>query len=239
MPTSVKTVLCNKGEGHTRRRLVSHSYREPESSLGRDPFTSISAAASRLRISAVVASALRPALPSKTQGPALFLGVMGPSTPGVSPGGDGVRLSRKAMCRPAPDAEFLIGRGSETACGKLPRCGLSGVILTVTSMASTSWTSESSGSGVAGSGGVAIGTAGAVSVPGVASTRASASASASPSLFNCSHSSASSSTSASRSAPARQLGQMKMGYWGDMSSDLTHLKCQVCEQGATNKDWQG
>jgi hypothetical protein len=32
---------------------------------------------------------------------------------------------------------------------------------------------------------------------------------------------------------------MKMGYCGDVRRARTHLKCQVCEQGATKSDWQG
>lgn len=185
---------------------------------------SISAAASRLVISPVGLAPRRPALPSKTQGPASFLGVMGPSVPFI-PGGDGVRLVRSGA-RPAPDAALLMGRGWEIACGIMFFCGVPGVMLTVKSILSTSWRSR---------GWSACPAAGAASD----SELSCSSALLLSSCRSCCHSSESSSTSASRSAPARQLGQIKIGYCGEISSDLTHLKCQVCEQGATNRDWQG
>lgn len=167
---------------------------------------------------------LWPALPSKTQGPASFLGVMGASRAFV--GGDGVCWSL-ILARPEPDAGWMIGSGSDVACGRFPRPpGLSGTLkLTVTSMASVSCTI-----GVSWSVGALAG-AGASGAPFTEVLSPF-----SPSASSCSQSSEGSSTSASRSAPARQLGQMNMGYCGDVRRDLTHLKCHVCEQGATNSD---
>lgn len=198
------------------------------------------AAASMLVISPSVALTVLPALPSKTQGPTLFRGVIGPSLP---PGGDGVRLSPSWFDLRAPET-VLIGNGSEMAWLTSFLWGVSGVMLTVTSICSLSTVFDRSGvdvpepaTGAAGSGSGSG--SGSSSVSGSVSTCAGVEASASASFFICCHSSASSSTSASKSAPARQLGQMKIGYWGELSSDLTHLKCHVCEQGATNKDWQG
>jgi len=70
------------------------------------------AAASILVISPSVALTVRPALPSKTQGPTLFRGVIGPSVP---PGGDGVRLSPSWPTLRGAEAAFLIGKGSDIA----------------------------------------------------------------------------------------------------------------------------
>lgn len=190
---------------------------------------SISAAAFRLVISDAGSPLSCPALPSNTQGPTLFLGVIGPSAP--PPGGEGVRPSLKWLARPEPDIGFRMGNGSLVVCGCEDRAvGISGegITLTVTSITSMSCTGDSGGC------------IGAVGWTGAGWTLFEVSASCDS--FNpssCCHSSFGSSTSASRSAPARQLGQTKMGYCGDMSSDFIHLKCHVCEQGATKRDWHG
>lgn len=68
-------------------------YRLAASSLDSCVVVSASAAESRLGISPLSLAGRRPAVPSKTQGPALFLGVMSPSVP--LPGGEGVPFSRK------------------------------------------------------------------------------------------------------------------------------------------------
>lgn len=112
-----------------------------------------------------------------------------------------------------------MGNGSEVACGAV---GLPDAAkLTVTSMASVSCTVASGGSSVRGaSGGTTSGASVSTTVGGTASLGA-----VNSSIF-C-HSSPASSTSASKSAPARQLGQMKMGYCGEVSKERTHLKCHV------------
>lgn len=74
-------------------RCSTWCYRLAESSLDSCVVMSASAAESRLGMSAVSLAGCRPALPSNTHGPALFLGVMSPSAP--LPGGEGVPFSRK------------------------------------------------------------------------------------------------------------------------------------------------
>lgn len=127
-----------------------------------------------------------------------------------------------------------MGNGSEVACGAV---GLSAGLaveakLTVTSMVSVSWTVASCGSSEGEGGGNSTSGAGTSMVVGAAG-------SSGPSKSSRFCHSSGSSTSASRSAPARQLGQMKMGYCGEVSKARTHLKCHVWEQGATKSDWQG
>lgn len=112
-----------------------------------------------------------------------------------------------------------MGNGSEVACGAVGQPDAAK--LTVTSMASVSCTVASGVSSVGeGRGGTISGASVSTTAGGAASLGA-----VSSSMF-C-HSSPASSTSASKSAPARQLGQMKIGYCGEVSKERTHLKCHV------------
>lgn len=188
----------------------------------------MSAAASRLCIPFARPS-LSPGLPSNTHGPALLRGVIGPSPFGPS---GAVERSASVGALPAPEAGLRMGNGSEMACVMLPSvCGSSEaerftVVMSIGSPASGSeWSSLD--------GGVLMTGAAAFASASGAAAGPSTGASTSP------HPSAGSSTSASRSAPARQFGQMNIGYCGEVNRDRTHLKCHVCEHGATNNDWQG
>lgn len=189
--------------------ISSQEYFQPDipSPYGRVAVSS--AAESRLRISLASPDNGNPLtfpVPSNTQGPALFRGVIGPSAPPA--------LAAAELCAQLGCAAALttggMGTGSDIVCWirsgtEGEACGGEGVAMsTCIVMSATSPESEPVSRAWVAEGPASGGTTSLLD-------SLFASELAESSLICC-QSSHGSSTSASRSAAARQLGQTKMGY---------------------------
>lgn len=150
----------------------------------------------------------------------MFLGVMGPSAPPAA-------LAAAELCAAQPGCDAALttggmGTGSDIVCwirsgtdGEA--CGGEGVAMSTCIVMSATSPESDSGSRACTPEGLASG--------GTTSLLDSLLASelAESSLVICCQSSHGSSTSASRSAAARQFGQTKMGYCGELRSERMHL----------------